>query len=77
MATKHFCDGCGRERSITDLTTVTITWQRSPVGQEEERKFDLDRGCLVEFQDKFPNKWPAPSLSAPPKPFDPDEDIPF
>lgn len=80
MATKYFCDGCGKERTINELTKVTITWPRKSYS-EQERTFDLDDYCLAQFQDKFPDRWPQLGTVAVPA-YDPTkkldlEDIPF
>lgn len=57
MATKHFCDGCGKEVVTTgDVDAMQIGYGPRP---DRFDHFALCQGCLDDFRrHHLPTKWP-------------------
>lgn len=62
MATRHFCDGCGREpdRKV-DLTVLNVSYGEH---QNNAVKFDVCGSCLQYFKsNSLPTTWPRAEAS--------------
>lgn len=55
MATKHYCDGCGKEKEAKALQLVTVSFGKT---QNNPKTFDLCDWCLRTFEsDHYPTRW--------------------